>query len=60
MLSQVRALIGCHTDFSELTIKSALVNEFETKMNFSRAFSKVLSIPRPPSKKEAIFMELNL
>ena len=60
MPSQVRTLVGCHIDFSELTIKPALVNEFETKVNFSRAFSKVLSIPRPSSKKQVIFMELNL
>ena len=29
-------------------------------MDFSRTFSKVLSIPRPSSKKQAIFMESNL
>ena len=28
-------------------------------MDFSRAFSKVLSIPRPSSKKQAILVELN-
>ena len=60
ILSQVRTLVGCHTDLSELTIKPALVNQFETKVDFSSAFSKMLSIPRPSSKKEAIFMELNL
>ena len=60
MSSQVRTLVGCYTDFSELTIKLVLVNEFETKMYFSRAFSKVLSIPRSSSKKQAIFIELNL
>ena len=41
-------------------IKPTLVNEFDTKVDFFRAFSKVLSIPRPSSKKQAIFMELNL
>ena len=60
MPSQVRTLAGFHTDFSELIIKPALVNEFKTKVDFSRAFSKVLSIPRPLSKKQAIFMELKL
>ena len=60
MPSQVRTLVACHTDLSELIIKPALVNEFDTKVDFSRAFSKVLSIPRPSSKKQAIFMELNL
>ena len=60
MTSQVRTLVACHTDLSELIIKPALVNEFDTKVDFSRAFSKVLSIPRPSSKKQAIFMELNL
>ena len=58
MPSQVRTLAGFHTDFSELIIKPALVNEFKTKVDFSRAFSKVLSIPRPSTKKQAIFMEL--
>ena len=60
MPSQVRTLVACHIDLSELIIKPALVNEFDTKVDFSRAFSKVLSIPRPSSKKQAIFMELNL
>ena len=58
--SQVRTLVGCHTDLSELIIKPALVNEFDTKVDFSRAFSKVLSILRLSSKKQAIFMKLNL
>ena len=58
--SQVRNLVGCHTDLSESVIKPALLNEFDTKTDFYRAFSKVLSIPRPSSKKQAIFMELNL
>ena len=58
MPSQVRTLIGCHTDFSKLTIKPVLVNEFGTKVDFSRAFSKVLSLPRPSSKEKAIFIEL--
>ena len=58
MPSQVRTLAGFHTNFSELIIKPALVNEFKTKVDFSRAFSKVLSIPRPSTKKQAIFMEL--
>ena len=53
--SQVKNLVGCHIDFSELTIKPALVNEFETKVDFSRACSKVLSIRRPSSKKQTIF-----
>ena len=53
-------LVGCHTNFCELIIKPVLVYEFDTKVDFSRAFSKVLSIPRPSSKKQAIFMELNL
>ena len=57
--SQVRNLVGCHTDLSESVIKPALLNEFDTKTDFSRAFSKVLSLPRPSSKKQAIFMELN-
>ena len=60
MPSQVRTLIGCYTNFSELLIKPALVYEFDAKVDFFRAFSKVLSIPRPSSKKQAIFMELNL
>ena len=60
MPSQVRTLVGCHTDLSELILKPALVNEFDTKVDFSRAFSKVLSITRPSSKKQAIFVELNL
>ena len=60
MPSQVRTLVGCHTDLSELIIKPALVNEFDTKVDFSRAFSKVLSIRRPSSKKQTIFMESNL
>ena len=60
MPSQVRTLVGCHTDFSELIIKLASVNKFKTKVDFSRAFSKMLSMPRPSSKKQAIFMELNI
>ena len=60
MPSQVRTLVGYHTDFSELIIKPALVSEFKTKVESSRALSKVLPIPRPSSKKHAIFMELNL
>ena len=60
MPSQGRTLVGCHTDLSELKIKPALANEFDTKVDFSRAFSKVLSIPRLSSKKQAIFLELNL
>ena len=60
MPSQVRTLVGCHTNLSELITKPVLVNEFETKVDFPRAFSKMLSIPRPSSKKQAIFMELNL
>ena len=55
MPSQVRTLVGCHTDLSELIIKPALVNEFGTKVDFSRVFSKVLSIPRPSSKKTGNF-----
>ena len=60
MLSQVRTLVGCHTSFSELIIKPALVNEFKRRVYFSRVFSKVLSISRPSSKKQTMFMELNL
>ena len=60
MPSQGRTLVGCHTHLSELIIKPALVNEFDTKVDFSRAFLKVLSIPRLSSKKQAIFLELNL
>ena len=44
MPSQVRTLVGYHTYFSEMTIKPGLVNEFETKVNFSRVFSKALPI----------------
>ena len=43
MPSQVRTLGGCHTDFSELTIKPALVNEFKAKMDFSRTCCLYLS-----------------
>ena len=50
--SQVRTLINCHTDFSALTIKPALINEFKTKVDFSRNFSKELPIPKISSKKQ--------
>ena len=39
--SQGRILVGSHTNFSTLTIKPALVYEFETKVGISRAFSKI-------------------
>ena len=39
--SQVRVLLGSHTDFSELTIKPVLVNEFKRKVYFFKAFSKM-------------------
>ena len=45
MPNQVRTLVGCHSDLSELIIKPLLVNELDIKVDFSRAFSKVLSIP---------------
>ena len=40
MPSQVRFLVGCHTDLSELTIKPALANEIEPKVDFSRPLQK--------------------
>ena len=55
MPSQVRTLVGCHIDLSELIMKPALVNKFYTKVDFSRVFSKVLFIPRPSSKKTGNF-----
>ena len=60
MPNQVRPLVGCYSDLSELIIKPVLVIELDTKVDFSRALLKVLSIPRPSSKNQAIFMELNL
>ena len=55
MLSQVKISVGCHTDFSELTIKPALVNGFEVKVDFFRSFSKIISIPKSSSKKKGNF-----
>ena len=40
MPSQVRFLVGCHTDLSELAIKPALANELEPKVDFSRPLQK--------------------
>ena len=40
MPSQVRFLVDCHTDLSELTIKPALANEIEPKVDFSRPLQK--------------------
>ena len=56
MPSQVRTLVGCHTDFSELTIKSALVHEFRQKWIFSGPFQKCcLYLGRHLKKKQFLW-----
>ena len=51
MSIKVRTLVSCHNDCSKLTIEAAIFNEFKTKVDFSRAFSKELLIPKVSSKK---------
>ena len=53
--SQVRTLAGCYTNFFKLTIKPGLAKEFKTKVDSSRIFSKVLSIPSKLSSKNRQF-----
>ena len=44
MPSEVSTLVGCHTNLSEL-IKSALVNEFDKKVDFQGPFQKCYLYP---------------
>ena len=56
MPNQVRILVGAHTDFSLFVTNPTLIRMLRTNFDEVSNFEYQNSIPKPTSKKQAIFI----